>query len=115
MLKAREQTDVIRGLMRMRRVVLLSVMLLIVFAVGTYAQRKPKEIRVGIINGRANYLPAPVLSKKVRASCEDTHVKVEVIVDMNGRVVAAQAVSGQPVLYPSAVKAAKKARFSPSL
>ena len=40
---------------------------------------------------------------------------MKVIVDEEGKVIAAQAVSGHPLLQAAAVKAAREARFTPTL
>jgi protein TonB len=42
-------------------------------------------------------------------------VTVQVTIDESGNVVAAQAVSGHPLLQAAAVAAARQAKFSPTL
>ena len=42
-------------------------------------------------------------------------VIVRVVIDEEGKVIAAQAVSGNALLRPAAVKSARRARFSPTL
>ncbi|HEX8502126.1 MAG TPA: cytochrome c oxidase assembly factor Coa1 family protein [Pyrinomonadaceae bacterium] len=56
--------------------------------------------------------PYPPLAKAARAAGT---VVVQVGVDETGRVVAASAVSGHPLLRAAAVEAAKQARFPPTL
>lgn len=56
--------------------------------------------------------PYPAIARATRASGE---VAVWVVVDEEGKVVAAQAASGHPLLRASAVKAAREARFAPTL
>lgn len=75
-------------------------------------KRKPKEIRVGVVNKRARYIPKPVLSRGIKATGE---VKVEIAVDMSGKVISAQAVSGNPLLRPAAEASAGRASFAPTL
>jgi protein TonB len=41
-------------------------------------------------------------------------VVVQVVIDENGRVISAQAVSGHPLLQAVSVAAARNARFSPT-
>ena len=41
-------------------------------------------------------------------------VQVQILVDKDGKVIAAAAASGHPLLYGVAVAAAKQARFSPT-
>ena len=42
-------------------------------------------------------------------------VAVQVLIDVTGKVVSAKAVSGHPLLKAEAVKAALRARFSPTI
>ncbi|MDT5123302.1 MAG: periplasmic protein TonB [Acidobacteriota bacterium] len=69
----------------------------------------------GILNGKALSLPFPeypLLASGVHAAGT---VIVKVIIDEEGKVIAAQAVGGHPLLQQSAENAARKARFSPTL
>lgn len=54
----------------------------------------------------------PAAARSVRASGA---VAVEVKIDENGNVVSAESLSGHPLLAPSAVKVAKKAKFISSV
>lgn len=56
--------------------------------------------------------PYPALARQARASGT---VAVQVLVDEQGRVVRAQATSGNPLLLKAAVEAAYRVRFSPTL
>ncbi len=69
----------------------------------------------GVLNGKAVSLPRPAYPPIARAAYVSGVVGVQVIVDLEGKVIAAQAVSGHPFLRPAAVKAAREARFSPPL
>jgi Ca-activated chloride channel family protein len=78
-------------------------------------QMPAKTISPGVVNGKAENLPKPdypLAAKAVRATGA---VVVQVVIDENGEVISAQAVSGHPLLQQSAVTAAKKARFLPTL
>ena len=75
--------------------------------------RKPQSL--GVINGRASYLPQPVYSPIAKAAHAQGPVTVQVSVDEEGRVVSAQATNGHPLLRPLAVQAALRARFTPTL
>jgi TonB family protein len=69
-----------------------------------------KPINGGILNGKAIYLPQPEVG-----SAEATGVVlVQVLVDENGAVIDAKAVSGPQHLQAAAVSAARLARFSPT-
>jgi len=67
----------------------------------------------GVETGRALELPQPaypVLAARAHAAGE---VRVQVIVDIDGKVIAASAISGHPLLQAAAVKAARSALFTP--
>ena len=73
-----------------------------------------KLISGGVLNGRAIDLPAPIypeIAKRMRAI---GMISVEVVIDVNGKVIGAKAVSGNPALQAAAVQAALRARFSPT-
>ena len=73
-----------------------------------------KTISGGVLNGKAIYLPKPEYpkeAKKVRASGT---VVVEVLLDENGDVVSADAISGHEALRKTAQTAALSARFAPT-
>lgn len=78
--------------------------------------KTPKKfliIEKGIINNRAKSLPKPTFPSGVINALGS--VKVIILIDMNGEVILAKAVSGHPLLKPFAESAARKAEFSPSL
>jgi TonB family protein len=67
----------------------------------------------GVETGHALKLPQPVyppLAARAHASGE---VQVKVIVDIDGKVIAASAISGHPLLKAAAVIAARSAVFKP--
>lgn len=66
-------------------------------------------IEKGVVNNRASYLAKPIFPKDCR--CEGV-ITVRILMDVsNGKVVAANAFSGNPLLRASAITAAKSARF----
>lgn len=73
--------------------------------------QKRGPISGGMLNGKAIYLPMP----EVSASDASGVVLVSVLVDEQGTVIDARAVSGPPNLRAAAVAAARLARFSPTL
>lgn len=75
----------------------------------------PKTISGGVINGKAIDLPKPAYPATARAVRASGAVNVQVLVDENGDVVSANAVSGHPLLRSAAVSAAQNAKFSPTL
>lgn len=68
----------------------------------------------GVLNGKALSLPKPPYPAIARAAHASGTVVVQVLIDENGNVVSARAVSGHPLLQAVAVAAARQARFSPT-
>ena len=64
--------------------------------------------------GRALELPKPAYPPIARAAHVSGTVTVQLIIDVDGTVMAAAAVSGHPLLYGVSVEAAKNSRFSPT-
>lgn len=76
------------------------------------APRAP--INGGILNGKALSLPKPPYPPIARAAKASGTVVVQVLVDENGNVLTATAVSGHPLLQAACVVAARSAKFSPT-
>ena len=74
----------------------------------------PKQISGGVLNGKATSLPKPPYPPAARAVRASGAVSVQVLIDENGNVVSASAVSGHPLLRAAAVAAARGAKFSPT-
>ncbi|MDQ1639093.1 MAG: periplasmic protein TonB [Pyrinomonadaceae bacterium] len=68
----------------------------------------------GVLNGKAISLPKPAYPAIARTAHASGTVVVQVLIDENGNVVSAHAVSGHPLLTAVAVAAARGARFSPT-
>jgi TonB family protein len=75
---------------------------------------KERTIQGGVLNGKAVSLPQPPYPPIARAAKASGTVNVEVIVDEQGNVVGAYAVSGHPLLQGAAVSAAREAKFTPT-
>jgi TonB family protein len=75
---------------------------------------KERTIQGGVLNGKAVSLPQPPYPPIARAAKASGTVNVEVIVDEQGDVVGAYAVSGHPLLQSAAVSAARQAKFTPT-
>jgi len=71
-------------------------------------------LRGGVLNGKALELPIPAYPAIARAAHASGLVVVQVLIDEDGYVIAAQAVSGHPLLQAASVAAAREARFSPT-
>ena len=74
-------------------------------------QQKRGPVAGGMLNGKAIYLPAPEVPPGEASGV----VLVAVVIDEQGNVVEARAVSGPQHLHAAAVNAARLARFSPTL
>ena len=74
-----------------------------------------KTIRVSrVLNSEALSLPRPMYPKLALQIGLQGSVTVQVLIDETGRVISAKG-SGHPMLVPEAEKAARQARFSPTL
>ena len=93
----------------MKMFVLVIVLVLGVLG-NTFAQEK-KVITLGIVNGKASYLPKPDYPQEAKDFCASGKVEVEILIGEDGKVIKAKAISGDELLYDSAVEAASKARF----
>lgn len=69
----------------------------------------------GVINGQAKYLPKPIYSAAAKAVKAMGNVNVQVTIDETGNVISAKAVDGHPMLKIEAEKAARNAKFNPTL
>ena len=105
----------------MKKHLFITPLLSLIFAVCQvgFAQVKtpPKTISGGVLNGKAISLAKPVYPQDaIKARISGT-VKVQVLIDENGKVISAKALDG-PVsasLGPAAEAAALQAVFSPTL
>jgi TonB family protein len=73
-----------------------------------------KQISGGILNGKALTLPKPVYPAEARAEKAIGGVSVQVLIDEDGKVISATAVSGPVSLRAAAVEAARAATFPPT-
>jgi protein TonB len=77
--------------------------------------RPRPPVSKGPLNGVAKSLPKPNYSAAAKAVRAQGQVIVQVTIDESGRVVSANAVSGHALLRADAERAARNARFSPTL
>lgn len=78
-------------------------------------EKRPERVSGGVVNGKATNLPIPIYSAAARAIHASGVVNVQVMIDENGNVISAKAVSGHAMLRQSAEKAAWAAKFKPTL
>jgi len=74
-----------------------------------------RPVSGGVLNSRALSLPAPAYPEAARRMQATGTVSVEVVIDVNGRVIAAKATAGPASLRDAAERAAMQARFTPAL
>jgi protein TonB len=76
----------------------------------------PKLVRMseGVLKGNAISLPKPIYPPIARQIGLQGLVTVQILIDEEGRVVSAKAISGHPLLNHEAEKAAMQARFTPT-
>jgi TonB family protein len=75
----------------------------------------PNTISGGVLNGKATTLPKPAYPDAARAVRASGPVTVQVTVDSVGSVIAANAIIGHLLLRNEAVKAARLAKFAPTM
>ena len=75
----------------------------------------PRQVSGGILNGRAESLPAPVFPPDAKAVGAEGTVNVQVQIGPDGSVIYASAISGHPLLRKAAEDAARGAKFAPTL
>ncbi|HEV7395539.1 MAG TPA: TonB family protein [Pyrinomonadaceae bacterium] len=74
----------------------------------------PQIIKKSVINGLAIDLPKPPYPLIAKNSHIEGTVSVQVLIDENGKVISAHSMSGHAFLTGEAVRAAYRARFSPT-
>lgn len=98
----------------MNRLLIVAAAVLL-FCGAAFAQvAASKQISGGVVNGKATALPKPAYPPAARAVNAEGAVSVQVLIDENGSVVSATAISGHPLLRAAAVDAARGATFSPT-
>lgn len=75
---------------------------------------RPTIRTLGVINGIATSLPKPQYPPAARAINLQGKVDVHVLIDEEGSVVSAKAVSGSAIFHSVAVQAARNAKFTPT-
>ncbi len=76
---------------------------------------KPASVSGGVVNGKATSLPKPPYPAAAKAVKASGAVSVQVLIDEEGNVVSANALSGHPLLRAASEQAARGAKFSPTM
>ncbi len=103
----------------MNKKLFFPLLLILIFGLSTiFAQDStkpfPKRISGGVVNGKAISLPIPEYSIAARQVNVGGSVNVQIIIDHDGKVTDAKAVSGHPLLRQASVDAARNAKFAPT-
>ena len=75
----------------------------------------PRRVSDGVLRGMALDLPQPSYDATARSLRISDTVAVQIVIDKQGRVTSAHAIGGHALLRTSAVRAALRARFKPTL
>ena len=76
---------------------------------------EPGVVEGGVVNGWAVKLAKPEYPAIARGAHVSGQVAVQVLIDENGKVISASAISGHPLLQGAAIEAAKASKFTPTL
>jgi TonB family protein len=68
-----------------------------------------------VLKGKAIELPIPSYPMLAHSAHASGVVEVQILIDTDGNVIAAAAISGHPLLLSACVSAARNARFTPTL
>lgn len=79
------------------------------------AKNPPNMVSSGIVNGKAINLVKPQYPPAAKAVRASGAVNVQVVIDEQGNVISASAVSGHPLLKSAAESAAKTSKFAPTI
>lgn len=74
-----------------------------------------RSLGLGVLNGKATLFPLPKYPAAAKAVNASGSVVVQVSIDETGRVLAASAVSGHPLLRTASETAAREALFAPTV
>jgi protein TonB len=77
--------------------------------------RRTVPVSGGVLNGKARSLPVPPYPKPAQIMNIRDNVSVQVVIDEQGNVISAKAVSGHQMLRQAAEQAARLAKFGPTL
>ena len=73
------------------------------------------KVSLGVLVAKVISLPKPAYPSMAKAIGAEGSVAVQILVDEQGSVISAQAVSGHPTLVAAAKQAALQARFTPTV
>lgn len=95
--------------------VLVALTLVFVFSAAAQTDNLPRNINGGVLNGKAKSLVKPAYPAAARAVNAEGAVSVQVVIDEEGNIASATAISGHPLLRQAAEAAALQSKFSPTM
>jgi TonB family protein len=103
----------------MAKKAIFSMLLMLAVSIVCFSQQQVENKTVQpckvVSNGKALDLPMPVYPKEAKTSKAFGKVEVKILIDENGDVISAEAKSGNALLFNSAIEAAKKAKYIPTM
>lgn len=99
-----------------KQILLIFSIILLGFS-GVSAQKSASHVEKftgTVLNGKAVKLEKPAYPPAARAVGAQGSVNVKVLIDEEGNVISAEAVSGHPLLQQAAVQAAQQSKFAPT-
>lgn len=89
--------------------------LFLALSIAAQTSEPMKTVSGGVLNGKAKSLAKPTYPAAARAVSAEGSVAVQVLVDEEGNVASASAVSGHPLLRQAAQQAALESKFAPTM
>jgi TonB family protein len=77
-------------------------------------EQSSEDITQGILNGHAIKLPIPAYPPIARAAHAEGSVEVQVLIDVDGQVIAASVLNGHPLLQSTSLQSARNSVFKPT-
>lgn len=97
------------------RIRFLSIVSILLFGFSITLAQAPKMVSGGVVNGKAKNLVKPAYPSAAKAVNAEGAVSVQIVIDEQGNVASAKAVSGHPLLRQAAEQAALQSTFAPTM
>lgn len=100
--------------MKKRILSIASIIVLGFSIVSAQTEIPVKTVSGGVLNGKAKSLAKPTYPSAARAVNAEGAVSVQVVIDEEGNIASANAISGHPLLRQAAEQAALESKFAPT-
>lgn len=98
-----------------KTIILVTLNLILSLSAAAQTTNLSKPVSGGVLNGKATMLSKPEYPAAAKAVQAEGAVSVQVLIDENGNVESASAVSGHPLLRVTSERAARDSKFSPTM